>query len=171
MSLKRKIEPQTEVLRLRRKNRELQEQCKKLTEERDEYLRALMDRFKKESQQDNWDDFDPKEFKYTLQDIFSQFEEEEGPCLPESRSRSATPVKSVRKSNKSSAGRKSRQARSHRRSSFGDRRAFAHGSFWPRVLRQMEIALHVGFVRPLKVDFGIDEKLRIVYVRKFAEIQ
>src|SRR5437660_1454373 len=80
---------------LRRRVRELQKKKKSLQAERDKYLQALLARFKNESQQDDWNDFDPEDYRYTLEDIFAQFEREEKICLPRRpRSGSSTPAKS-----------------------------------------------------------------------------
>jgi hypothetical protein len=73
---------QRENERLRQRVRALDKQRRTLQKERDAYLQALMARWKKESQSDDWSDFDPKDYQFTLADILAEFEKEEGACLP-----------------------------------------------------------------------------------------
>jgi hypothetical protein len=84
-----------EYARLRQRIRALMKERRALKEERDSYLRALMEQWKKESRADTWEDFDPKDYRYTLADIFAEFEKEQGVCLPRNLSiRSSTRAKS-----------------------------------------------------------------------------
>ena len=71
-----------EFERLRTRLRKLEAERRALTKERDPYREALMARWKKESQSEDWSDFDPADYKYSLADIFAEFEKEEGVCLP-----------------------------------------------------------------------------------------
>jgi hypothetical protein len=73
---------QREIEQLRQRVRALDKQRRALRKERDAYRQALMARWKKESQSEDWSDFDPKDYRYTLADIFAEFEKEAGVCLP-----------------------------------------------------------------------------------------
>jgi hypothetical protein len=64
--------------RLRERLRRLERQRRALVKERDAYRQALMARWKKESRLDDWSDFDPADYQFTLVDILAEFEREEG---------------------------------------------------------------------------------------------
>jgi len=86
---------QTEVHRLREQVRALQMECKALEKEKDGYVRALLAKFRQENSNDDWSDFDPVDYKDTLEDILTDFEKEHGPCLPRKhRFTSPTPSQS-----------------------------------------------------------------------------
>ncbi len=96
-------------MQLRERVRRLEAQRRVLVKERDAYRQALMARWKKDSRLDVWSDFDPADCRFTLADIFAEFEREEGPCLPRHPSTTSfTPAKSRRSSKSSSAKRKKR---------------------------------------------------------------
>ena len=76
------LELQAENARLRRRIAKLLAERRDLTEERDEYRQALLARFKKESQQDDWSDFDPADYRFSLEDILNEIEKDEKICLP-----------------------------------------------------------------------------------------
>lgn len=98
-----------EADRLRERVRRLERQRRALQKERDDYRRALLSRWKKESRLDDWSDFDPADYKFTLADIFKEFEKEEGVCLTRRpSSKSSTPLKSKKGSKPFSAKRKKR---------------------------------------------------------------
>jgi hypothetical protein len=99
----------SEADRLRERVRRLEKQRRSLERERDEYRRALMARWKKESRLDDWSDFDPADYRFTLGDILAEFEKEEGACLPRPLSfASSTQARSRKSSKRSSARRKKR---------------------------------------------------------------
>ncbi|MCI0641020.1 MAG: hypothetical protein L0Y72_17065 [Gemmataceae bacterium] len=111
--LRRNGEPSTgrpsEQDQLRQRVRTLESEKRLLLKERDAYRQALMARWKKESRAEDWSDFDPADYKYSLADIFAEFEKEEGVCLPRHRNiASSTPAKSKKSSKSSSAKRRKR---------------------------------------------------------------
>jgi hypothetical protein len=68
--------------RLRRRVRQLERERTHLTEERNQYLHALLERFNKEGGEADWSDFNPADYPYTLEDIFAHLERKEKVCLP-----------------------------------------------------------------------------------------
>ena len=100
--------PANDITRLRRQVRALVKETRVLREERDAYLQALMTRWKKESRPEEWRDFNPADYRFTMAEILAEFEKEEGVCLTRLLTTSSTPSRSARASKTSSAGRKKR---------------------------------------------------------------
>ena len=97
----------SEKERLVQRVRRLERERRSLVKERDAYRDALLARWKKESREEDWSDFDPGDYTFTLADILAEFEREEGPCLPRRPIiTSSTPGKSKKSSKTSSAKRK-----------------------------------------------------------------
>jgi hypothetical protein len=87
-------------------NKALRRRVRELERERDEYLHALIAQLKKESKQEDWDDFDPGDYRFSLQEILADFEREEGVCLPRMTTGSSVPKRSAKNSRKSSVRQK-----------------------------------------------------------------
>jgi hypothetical protein len=99
----RAAQPDAETLRLRKKIRQLRKTCRNLAQERDEYFQAHFAKFKDACAETGWNDFDPADYKYSLEDILTGFEKEHSTCLPRNtRSKPSTPARSAKKSRKSS---------------------------------------------------------------------